>query len=48
MDKRPKEEWNFLIGAQYQINKRWIFRSEGGLIGDRKSFLASLNYRFKI
>lgn len=48
MNKRPAEEWNMLIGVQYQINKRWIIRSEGGIIGDRKSFLLSLNYRFKI
>ena len=48
MNKRPAEEWNMLIGVQYQINKRWIIRSEGGIIGDRKSFLLSLNYRFKV
>ena len=48
MDKRPEMEWNFLVGAQYQINKRWMIRSEGGVLGDRKSFMASLNYRFKI
>jgi len=46
MDKRVKEAWNGVIGMQFQLNKRWIFRSEGGLIGDRKSLLASVNYRF--
>jgi hypothetical protein len=48
MDKRPEMEWNFVVGAQYQITKRWMIRSEGGVIGDRKSFMASFNYRFKI
>lgn len=48
MDKRPEEEWNFLLGGQFQLNKRWMIRSEGGLIGDRKSFLASVNYRFQL
>jgi hypothetical protein len=48
MNKRPAEEWNMLIGAQYQFNKRWIIRTEGGFLGDRKSFLLSLNYRFKV
>jgi hypothetical protein len=48
MDKRPEQEWNLLVGAQFQINKRFMIRSEGGIIGDRKSFLASFNYRFKI
>lgn len=46
MDKQVKELWNGLIGVQYQINKSWMLRSEAGLIGDRKSFLLSLNYRF--
>lgn len=48
LDKKPNEEWNFLIGGQYQISKSWMIRSEGGIVGDRKSFLLSLNYRFKI
>ena len=46
MDKQVKQHWNGLIGAQYQINKAWQFRVEGGVIGDRKSYLLSLNYRF--
>ena len=46
MDKQAKAPWNGLIGAQYQFNKNWQLRAEGGVIGDRKSFLLSLNYRF--
>lgn len=46
MDKRPEQPWNFLIGGQFQLNKRWMVRSEAGIVGDRKSFLASINYRF--
>ena len=46
MDKQVKEMWNGLIGMQYQYNKHWMIRSEAGLIGDRKSFLLSINYRF--
>jgi hypothetical protein len=46
MDKQVKQKWNGIIGMQYQLNKRWMIRSEGGIIGDRKSFLLSLNYRF--
>jgi hypothetical protein len=48
MDKRPEQEWNVVFGGQFQVNKHWQFRAEGGLIGDRKSFLASINYRFSI
>lgn len=46
MDKQVKEMWNGLIGMQFQYNKRWMLRSEVGFIGDRKSVLVSLNYRF--
>jgi len=46
MDKQVTQMWNGLIGAQFQINKRWQIRSEMGLIGDRKSYLFSVNYRF--
>jgi opacity protein-like surface antigen len=45
MDKQTKQHWNGLVGVQYQINKHWQLRSEGGVIGDRKSFLFSVNYR---
>jgi hypothetical protein len=46
IDKKAVQEWNMLLGAQYQFNKRWQLRFEAGILGDRKSFLASLNYRF--
>ena len=46
MDKQVLEEWNAIFGAQFQFNKRWMLRTEWGLIGDRKSGLFSLNYRF--
>ena len=46
MDKQVQEKWNGTIGGQYQLNKRWMFRTEAGLIGNRKSFLISVNYRF--
>ena len=46
MDKQVVQEWNAIFGAQFQLNKRWMIRTEWGLIGDRKSALASLNYRF--
>lgn len=46
MDKQVKELWNGVFGAQFQYSKRWMFRTEWGLIGDRKSALASVNYRF--
>lgn len=46
MDKQTKQLWNGLVGAQFQLNKQWQFRTEAGLVGNRKSFLFSVNYRF--
>jgi len=46
--KEPKQEWNFIIGGQYQLNKHHQFRTEGGILGNRKSLLLSYNYRFGI
>lgn len=48
MSKQVAEMWNGVVGVQFQLNKNWMFRSEGGIIGDRKSWLISANYRFKI
>ena len=44
--KQVKEPWNGVIGGQYQMNKNWMFRAEGGVIGDRKSLILSVNWRF--
>jgi len=46
LDKRPKDMWNFLIGAQYQHNKHWMVRSEVGFLGSRTQFIGMLQYRF--
>ena len=43
MDKQTSQLWNGIVGMQYQLNKRWQFRTEVGIIGDRKSALASIN-----
>ncbi len=46
--KEPKQEWNMIIGGQYQLNKHHQFRVEGGVLGDRSSLLLSYNFRFGI
>ena len=48
LDKRLKDAWNFIVGAQYQLNKSWMIRGEVGFLGSRQQFLASLQYRFPI
>lgn len=47
MNKSIKTRWAGLMGAQYQLNKKWQLRVESNFIGkDRFSVLASVNYRF--
>lgn len=46
LDKKLKDAWNFITGAQYQFNKHWMIRGEVGFLGSRNQFLASLQYRF--
>lgn len=46
MDKKPKNKWNFIIGAQYQYNRHWMVRAEYGFLGSRTQLTAGLQYRF--
>lgn len=46
MDKRPKDAWNFIVGAQYQLNKHLMARGEFGFLASRTQVMAGLQYRF--
>lgn len=46
MDKQVQQLWNGTVGGQYQFNKKWQVRFEAGVVGNRESYMASLNYRF--
>jgi hypothetical protein len=46
LDKAPKDKWNFIIGAQYQLNRRFMIRGEYGFLGSRQQFIGGLQYRF--
>jgi opacity protein-like surface antigen len=46
LDKRVKDMWNFIVGAQFQLNKHWMVRAEYGFLGSRQQFLSGLQYRF--
>jgi hypothetical protein len=46
LNKRPKDAWNFVAGAQYQINKHYMIRTEVGFLGSRQQVIAMLQYRF--
>lgn len=43
MNMQVKEKWNFTIGAQFQINMRWMLRTDGGIIDDPRFAMVSLN-----
>jgi hypothetical protein len=44
--KRIKDPWNFTIGAQYQLSRRWMIRGEYGFLGSRTQVITGLQYRF--
>ena len=48
LNKRPKDMWNFVAGAQYQINKHFMIPAEGGFLKSRTQFIGGLQYRFGI
>ncbi len=48
LEKRPSHNWCMVVGAQYQLSRRWQFRTEANLLGGRTSALLSANYRFGI
>jgi len=46
MDKEPKNKWNLIVGSQFQLNKHWMVRAEGGFLGSRYQVTCGLQYRF--
>ncbi len=47
LQKEVAQPLNLILGAQYQLNKNWMFRTEIGVFGKRSQFLMNLNYRFQ-
>jgi hypothetical protein len=46
MNKKVKDAWNFIVGAQYQYNKHLMFRFEYGFLGSRTQFITGVQFRF--
>lgn len=46
LDKAPKDKWNFIVGGQFQLDKRFMIRAEYGFLGSRQQFIGGLQYRF--
>jgi hypothetical protein len=48
LDKKPKNVWNMLVGAQYAFDRNWAFRVEASFLGGRTSLFAGTAYEFDI
>ena len=48
IDKKQRDLWNFIVGAQYQFSKNLMFRAEYGFLGSRKQFIGGIQYRFRL
>ena len=42
----PKDQWNLLIGGNWEINKRWSLTAEVGGVMDRFHTIGALMWRF--
>ena len=47
LDKKIAGPWNLVYGAQFQLNKNFMWRLEMGAFGKTSQFLFSVNYRFQ-
>jgi hypothetical protein len=46
LDKKPKDVWNMIAGAQYALDRNWMFRVEAGFLSSRTSVLVATEYRW--
>ena len=44
--QRNKDQWNYLIGFNWELNRRWSFMAEAGFGGSRENVIFGANYRF--
>lgn len=46
LDKKPKDVWNMIAGAQFALDRNWMFRTEAGFLTSRTSLLLAVEYRW--
>jgi hypothetical protein len=46
LEKSQQEQWNFIVGSQFQLNETLMFRAEYGFLGARHQFIGGIQYRF--
>jgi hypothetical protein len=46
LEKAQANMWNFIVGAQFQLNKHFMIRGEYGFLSKRHQFIGGIQYRF--
>ena len=46
ISQRNKDRWNYLLGFNWDLNKRWSIMAEAGFGGSRENFIGGVTYRF--
>ena len=46
ISQRNKDRWNYLLGFNWDLNKRWSVMAEAGFGGSRENFIGGVTYRF--
>jgi hypothetical protein len=46
LEKRPKDVWNMIAGAQYALSRNWLLRGEVGFLSSRTSVMVATEYRW--
>ena len=46
LEKKPKDIWNMIAGAQFALDRHWMFRVEAGFLTSRTSLMLATEYRW--
>jgi hypothetical protein len=46
LEKKPKDVWNMIAGAQFALDRNWMFRVEAGFLTSRTSLMLATEYRW--
>lgn len=46
LNQRNKDKWNYLVGANWDVSKRWSVMVEAGVGGSRENLIAGFTYRW--
>jgi hypothetical protein len=46
LEKKPKDVWNMIAGAQFALDRNWMFRCEAGFLSSRTSLMLATEYRW--